>query len=81
MMYFLIFSKTKYKIGVLRALKKLNRTFYLYKAEDILIVGLFLEPIPGFYESSADHFAYLEEIGMIHDLHVSIPLDYHQDNI
>ena len=79
--YQVVTFKTKYEVGVLRALKKLNRTSYLYKAEDTIILGLFLEPIPRAYENSADRFVYLEEIGMIHDLHVSIPLDYHQENI
>ena len=30
-------------------------------------------------EKSADNFAYLEEIEMIHDLRISIPRDYTND--
>lgn len=79
--YQVVLFGTNYEIGILKALKKFNRTSYLYKFNDKILLGLFLGPNMKTYEKSADHFAYLEEIGMIHDLRVSVPRDYTKDTL
>jgi hypothetical protein len=72
----IVVFETEYETSVLRALKKINHTSYLYKFNNTIILALFLEPHPGAYERSADHFANLEEMGIIHGLRVSIPRNY-----
>ncbi|MGD2250393.1 MAG: hypothetical protein PVF58_18510 [Candidatus Methanofastidiosia archaeon] len=73
--YHVVTFKTAYEVGILNALKKLDRTSYIFKVEDIIILGLFLKPGPKAHEKSTKWFTYLEEVGLIHDLHVSIPWD------
>ncbi len=74
-----VLFKTEYELGVLKALKKLNRTSYLYKFQGTIMLGLFLGPDIKAYQKSADRFAYLEEIGLIRDLSISIPLNYSRE--
>jgi hypothetical protein len=73
--YHVVTFKTEYELGFLRTLAKLDRTSYIYKVEDIIILGLFLKPGPKAHKKSTKQFTHLEEIGLIHDLHVSIPWD------
>jgi hypothetical protein len=77
----IVIFETEYEVGVLKALKRLNHTSYLYKFDSTIILGLFLRPYPGAYQKSADRFTYLEEIGMIHRLRVSIPRNYSREVI
>lgn len=69
--------KTKYEIGVVNALKKLDRTTYLWKFNDTIILNLFLLPDALSYNRASDRFQELEEMGIIHDLHVSVPIRCH----
>jgi hypothetical protein len=73
--YHVVTFKTEYEIGLYKALKKLNKTSYIYKTEDTIMLGLFLEPTATAHEESSRQFTHLEEIGLIHDLHISIPLN------
>lgn len=69
--------KTKYEVGLVRALKNLDRTTYLWKSGDTIILNLFLLPDPMSYNRATERFKELEEIGIIHDLHVSIPIRWY----
>lgn len=71
--------KTDYEIGIYKALRKLNRTTFLYKANGIIILILCLVPRPGDFNISTNKFSELEEEGIIHDLHVSTPRKWLQD--
>lgn len=67
-----VFLKTKYEIGLLEELKKLDRTSFLYKFENKLILHLFLDELLDvrvFYD--------LKRKGKVHDLHVTIPLGWY----
>ncbi|MGD2247383.1 MAG: hypothetical protein PVF58_03185 [Candidatus Methanofastidiosia archaeon] len=70
----LLTFKTDYEIGVLHALKKLDRTSYVYKARDIMILILFCNPDSLGTNKSARKFKELEEKGILRDLHVCTPL-------
>jgi len=61
--------RTEYEIGLYEALKKLDRTSFLWKVGDFVILILFV----GHYCATVRHFKELEENGLIHDLTVSIP--------
>ncbi|KYK33403.1 MAG: hypothetical protein AYK18_15060 [Theionarchaea archaeon DG-70] len=65
--------KTDYEIGIYEELRRLDRTSFIYKFEGT--IGLFL-----YAESSLEHFVFLEleKKGIIHDLHVSIPVQWHK---
>ena len=75
--YVFLTFKTEYETGLLNALKKLDRTSYLYKYRDMIILIAFLLPEPLSYNSAVDKFKELEEVGIIHDLRVSIPREWH----
>ncbi len=60
---------TKYEIGLYKALKELDRTSFLWKVKDFLILNLFVEH----YCATVRHFKEIEENGLIHNLKVSIP--------
>ncbi len=64
---------TKYELGVKESLEKLDRSSYLWKFDDTLILILFVDD----YNGTCERFNVLEEIGMIHDLRVSIPIRYY----
>ena len=74
----LITLKTKYEIGIVRGLKTLDRTSYLYKAENTLILLIGTNPIPRAQNHLADKFQRLEDVGLISDLHISTPIDWHR---
>ena len=70
MNYFHLFLtfKTEYEIGIKKELKKLDRTSFIYKYEDTMMIFLYSH-------HSRDHsvFMKMENEGIIHDLRVSIP--------
>ncbi|MGC1121535.1 MAG: hypothetical protein WBA22_10625 [Candidatus Methanofastidiosia archaeon] len=63
--------KTDYEIGVKEELEKINRTSYLYKVGETLLLTLFLD-------NNMQQYAFLklQKRGLIRDLTVSIPLRY-----
>jgi len=77
--YQMVTFKTDYEIGVLKALRKLNRTSFIYKADGILILVLYLIPRPMDFNISTNKFKELEEKGIIHDLHVCTPRKWYQN--
>ena len=68
--------KTDYEVGLRKELQKLDRTTYLYKFGDTIIVNLF-------YELSIEHYAFskLEKEGLIRDLSASIPIEWHKPDL
>lgn len=75
--YLLLTLKTKYEIGLEKALEKLDRSTFLYKYKDMIILVLFTSPEPQTYNNVTNRFQELEELGIIHDLRVSIPMRWH----
>lgn len=69
----LVTFETKYETGVREALKMLDRTTYLYKFNDIILLILFTEN----FNSTSRNLRVLEENGLIHSLRVSIPTEYY----
>jgi hypothetical protein len=69
----LVTFKTDYEKGVVKALVKLNRTTFIYKADGIIILCLYLIPRPKDFNISTDKFKKLEEEGYIRDLHICTP--------
>ncbi|MGD2251088.1 MAG: hypothetical protein PVF58_22045 [Candidatus Methanofastidiosia archaeon] len=65
--------KTKYEIGLQKALKELDRTSNLWKFKDFIILYLFVDDS----NETANRFEHLEEVGLIEKLKVSIPIRYH----
>ena len=63
--------KTDYEIGILSELKKLNRSSYVYKFDETLILTLFFDR-----HLEIDSFLKLHKKGLIHDLRVSYPLRF-----
>ncbi len=61
--------RTEYEVGLHKALKKLDRTSFLWKVQDFIALNLFVER----YCATVRHFKELEENGLIRDLKVSIP--------
>ena len=72
----LVTFKTGYETGLVKGLKTLNRTTYLYKAENTLILLIGINPIPRAQNHLTNEFQRLEEIGLISDLHISTPYDW-----
>lgn len=79
--YMLLTFKTKYEIGLINALKRLDRSSYILKWNDTIILTLFLLPTPLAINTVGDRFKELEEIGILHDLRVSIPIRHYKPNI
>jgi hypothetical protein len=69
----IITFKTDYELGLIKGLRKLCSTTYVYKSENTFILDLHLQPYPEIYKESTKRFVHLEEIGLVHDLHVSTP--------
>ena len=69
--------RTKYEVGLVKALRKLDRTTYLWKSRDTIILSLFFPPEPMSYNRGVERLKELEERGVIHDLHVSIPIRWY----
>ena len=71
--YQLVTFRTAYEIGIYNALKCLNRTSWIYKADELIILVLCLFPRPKGINILTHYFKGLEEKGYIHDLRVCIP--------
>jgi hypothetical protein len=69
---FVLTLKTDYETGILNELKKLDRSSYIYKVDNTLILTLFFDK-----RLEIDSFLQLEKRGVIHDLCVSFPLKFH----
>ena len=69
---FIVQLKTKYELGLKKELQKLDRSTYLYKIDDFILLHLFLEK-----NKNLNFLLNLEKKGLIHSLSVSIPLRYH----
>lgn len=69
---FVLTLKTDYEVGLLNELKKLDRSSYVYKADDTLILILFFNR-----ELEIDSFLKMEENGIVHDLRISFPLHFY----
>ena len=65
----LLTFKTEYEVGLREELSMLDRSSFLFKFDNTLILHLF-------YDNSIQHYAFsrLKKEGKIHDLHVSIPV-------
>ncbi|MGD2248923.1 MAG: hypothetical protein PVF58_11005 [Candidatus Methanofastidiosia archaeon] len=74
----LVTLKTDYETGIVKGLKTLNRTTFLYKAENTLILLMGVDPKPKAQNYLTNKFQRLEEMGLISDLHVSTPYDWHK---
>lgn len=74
--YVLLTFKTKYEVGLEKALSKLDRTTYLYKYNELIVLQLQVDPTGQEYNKVAARFEELEEMGIIHDLSVSIPIGW-----
>lgn len=61
--------KTEYEIGLYETLKKLDRTSFLWKVNDFILLTLFVHH----YCATVRRFKELEEKGLIQHLKVSIP--------
>ncbi len=72
--YIVLTFGTKYETGLVRALQRIDRTTYIYKFRGTILLILFLLPHPLSYNKAGDRFKELEEMGIIHDLRVSIPI-------
>jgi hypothetical protein len=66
---YVITLKTDYETGIVNELKKLDRSSYVYKVDDTLILTLFFD---GCLE--IESFLHLEKNRVIHDVRVSFPL-------
>ena len=71
--YVLLIFKTKYEVGLEKALSKLDRTTYLYKYNGSIILHLQVSSENQEYNKATARFGELEEMGIIHDLRASIP--------
>lgn len=69
--------KTKYEIGLMNSLKKLDRSSYIWKLNDYVILTLFVDN----YNDASEHLEELEEIGMIRDLSISIPIRFYESSM
>jgi hypothetical protein len=63
--------KTEYETGLIKELKRLDRSSYVYKANDTLILTLFFDR-----ELEVESFLKMEKKGIIHDLRVSFPVRF-----
>jgi hypothetical protein len=69
--------ETEYEVSLLATLKELNRTTYIYKTGETIILILFLIPRPFDFNISTNFFKQLEERGYIKNLHVCTPRVWH----
>ena len=74
----LVTLKTDYETGLVKGLRNLDRTSYMYKAENTLIFLIGVDPVPRAQNYLTDKFERLEEMGLISDLHISTPFDWHR---
>lgn len=69
---FLVTLETDYEIGFRKELQKLDRSSYIYKIGDLLLLHLFLD-----MSTDLCFLLDLEKRGVIHSLSVSVPLKYY----
>ena len=74
--YSIVTFSTKYEVGLRKALKKVDRTVYLYKSEGRIILHMQIDPGPAAINRVTARFKELEESGIIHDLRASIPMKW-----
>lgn len=74
--HILLTFKTDYEVGLENALKKMDRTSFLWKFEDTIILVVHYPPEES-HNGIALRFAELEEMGLIRELKVSTPIKYH----
>lgn len=69
----LLTFETEFEVGLEKALQKIDRTTFLWKFENLILLMLHIAP----YESQKkvlNRFAEFQEMGLIHHLKVSIPI-------
>ncbi|MBU7028420.1 MAG: hypothetical protein HXS48_15920 [Theionarchaea archaeon] len=69
---FVVQFRTEYEIGFRKELQKLDRSSYIYRIDDFLLLHLFLDK-----NKDLGFVLDLEKKGLIQSLRVSIPLRYH----
>lgn len=74
--YSIVTFNTKYETGLRKALKKIDRTVYLYKSEGRIILHMQVDPEPAAINKVTAHFKELEENGIIHNFRASIPMEW-----
>jgi hypothetical protein len=67
---YIVTLKTDYETGLVKELKRLDRSSYVYKTNDTIILSLFFDR-----HLEIGKFLKLEKKGIIHDLRVSFPVD------
>jgi hypothetical protein len=67
--------KTKYETGLKAELQKLDRTSYLFRCKDLIILVLFVDS--NIYGGPCRKFKEMEEKGIISDLKASIPIEFY----
>lgn len=72
--YIIAIFKTDFEIGLVKNLKKLDRSSYIQKYKGEIILTAFLNPCPQAINTAEERFKELEEIGIIHDLRICIPI-------
>lgn len=68
--------KTEYEIGVYNELRKLDRTSYIYKFEDTLMLFVYIKNF-----EDQKFFLNLQKEGIIHDLRVSTPVEWYKNRV
>ena len=68
--------KSEYEVGIRDELKKLDRTSFLYKFQETLILYLMLDD-----QRQINRFYDLEKEGIIHGLRVSSPIQWHKPDV
>lgn len=71
----LLIFKTKYETGLRDELQRLDRTSYLFRARDLIILTLFVDS--KLYGGPCRAFKELEEKGIISGLKASIPIEFY----
>ena len=69
---FVLTLKTDYEVGLLKELKKLDRSSYVHKTNDTLILILFFDR-----ELEIDSFLKMEKNGIVYDLRISFPVHFY----
>lgn len=66
--------KTKYELGIKELLGHLDRSSYLYKFNDTILLRFFADE----YDRACEIFQEMEDMGMIQNLTASIPIRYYK---
>lgn len=69
--------KTEYEINLREELQKLDRTSLMYKFDDTILLHLFLDEAFDNLHKYYRFFYGFDKKGIIHDLHVCIPLEWY----